>query len=225
MSMISSPPDLRVLVVGGHSRSVGKTFLVADLIRAFPKSAWTAIKITQYGHGVCSINGESCGCGPAEHAFALDEDRCRDSGTDTSRFLAAGASRSLWLRAKQGRLAEALPLLRQAFAPGGNIIIESNSVLQFVRPVLFLMALDPATPDFKRSANSALNRADAFILRSPLASLASTAQPPWQDVSTSWFYRRPQFLQPLGASLPADLIEFVRTRFFSSGSSHSSISS
>jgi hypothetical protein len=223
--MNSSPPNLRILVVGGHSRSVGKTSLVADLICAFPEAAWTAIKVTQYGHGVCSINGESCGCGPAEHTFALDEDRDATSGTDTSRFLAAGASRSLWLRAKQGRLAEALPLLRQAFAPGGNIIIESNSVLQFVRPALFLMALDPATPDFKPSANSALNHADAFILRSPFSSLASIAQPAWQGVSLSWFPRRPQFLQPLGVPLPADLMEFVRARFFSSGSSPSSISS
>jgi molybdopterin-guanine dinucleotide biosynthesis protein len=219
MPMNSSPDNLQILVVGGHSRSVGKTSLVTDIIRAFPEAGWTAIKVTQYGHGVCSVNGESCSCAPAEHAFALDEDRDPASGTDTARFLAAGAFRSLWLRAKQGRLAEALPLLCQAFAPGGNIIIESNSVLLFVRPVLFLMALDPRIPDFKPSANSALNHADAFILRSPIS------HPAWQDVSPFWFPRRPQFSQPLGAPLPPDLVEFVRTRFFSSPSSHSSISS
>ena len=50
--------NARLLVVGGHTRNIGKTALVVDLIRAFPEAAWTAVKITQYGHGVCSISGE-----------------------------------------------------------------------------------------------------------------------------------------------------------------------
>ncbi len=209
----------RILVVGGHSRSVGKTSLVADLIRAFPQASWTAVKITQYGHGVCSLNGESCGCAPAEHPFALEEERHLASGSDTSRFLSAGAARSLWLRAKQGRLAEALPLLRHALSGGGNVLLESNSILQFLHPSLFLMALDPFTPDFKPSARAALDRASAFILRSPMS------QPVWPGVPLSLFPRRPQFLQPLGAPLPPALVYFVRSRFFSARPSASRISS
>jgi hypothetical protein len=33
--------------------------------------------------------------------------------SDTSRFLVAGAARALWVRTEQGRLAEAMPALRQ----------------------------------------------------------------------------------------------------------------
>jgi molybdopterin-guanine dinucleotide biosynthesis protein len=39
-----------LVVVGGHSRNLGKTSLVAGLIRKFRERNWTALKITQYGH-------------------------------------------------------------------------------------------------------------------------------------------------------------------------------
>jgi len=41
-----------LVVVGGHSRNVGKTSVVAGLIAALQELDWTAVKITQYGHGV-----------------------------------------------------------------------------------------------------------------------------------------------------------------------------
>jgi hypothetical protein len=45
---------MSIIVIGGHSRSVGKTSVVAGLISALPDFRWTALKITQYGHGICS---------------------------------------------------------------------------------------------------------------------------------------------------------------------------
>lgn len=206
--MPSIPRSANILVVGGHTRSVGKTSLVVDLIRAFPEAGWTAVKITQYGHGVCSVNGENCGCAPGEHTVALDEERDRSERTDTSRFLVAGAARSLWLRAKQGRLAEALPLLGPELTGAGNVILESNTVLQFLRPVLYLVVLDPRQADFKPSARKALDRADALVLRSPIAGGA------WHDVSPRLFEGKDAFVQGLGEVLPGALREFVRNRFF-----------
>ena len=103
----------RLIVVGGHTRCIGKTQLVCDVIRAFPRTDWIAGKVTQYGHGVCATNGENCDCAPTEHVCALDWETRADTGTDSARFLAAGAKRSFWLRTKQGYLAEGLPLLRK----------------------------------------------------------------------------------------------------------------
>src|SRR5262249_50791835 len=128
-------PDCRVIVVGGHTRSIGKTQLVCDLIAALPEADFIAGKITQYGHGVCVQNGEHCGCAPDEHSSAFEWESDALGGTDSSRFLAAGARRSFWLRTKQGYLAEGLPLLRKAMrevveeggTPFFNLIIESNS--------------------------------------------------------------------------------------------------
>src|ERR1700748_3593930 len=99
-----------------------------------PERNWTAIKITQFGHGVCSANGEPCDCETADHTIAISEERDRSSGTDSSRYLAAGASHSYWVRTRQGELAEAMPRLRKLIAESENVIIESNSVLRFLRP-------------------------------------------------------------------------------------------
>ena len=65
---------MAIVVVGGHSRNVGKTSVVAGLIAAMPERAWLAVKITQYGHGICSANGEPCDCVTADHASAITEE-------------------------------------------------------------------------------------------------------------------------------------------------------
>ena len=59
--------ELMLVVVGGHSRNIGKTSVVAGLIRKLRDRRWTAVKITQYGHGVCAshIGAVACGCEPA----------------------------------------------------------------------------------------------------------------------------------------------------------------
>src|ERR1700686_1161983 len=132
----------KVIIVGGHTRSIGKTQLVCDLIAGFPQEKWVAGKITQYGHGVCAQNGENCDCAPDERICAVSWETRSDSGTDSGRFLAAGAQRSFWLRTKQGFLAEGMPLLRAAVREAessglrgpGNLILESNTLLQFVKP-------------------------------------------------------------------------------------------
>ena len=60
------------------------------------------------------------------------------------------------MRTEQGRLAEAMPAIRRKLAESGNAILESNSILKFVRPDLYLTVLDPATADFKKSAQEFL---------------------------------------------------------------------
>jgi hypothetical protein len=198
----------RTLVVGGHSRNIGKTSLGVDLIRAFPEAHWTAVKITQFGHGICSVNGAECGCALDEHTVSLDEERDRGNRTDSSRFLVAGAARAYWLRAKQGRLAEAMPLLRDALAGAENALLESNTVLHFLKPHLYLAVLDPAQADFKESARFFLDRADAVVFRS------QPSQSPWPSVSPALVEGKPAFVQRLGEPLPEGLVEFVRRQFF-----------
>ena len=160
---------MALVVIGGHSRSVGKTSVVAGLISALRDFNWTAVKITQYGHGVCSANGEPCDCTTDDHSWAITEERDRTGESDTSRFLVAGAVRALWVRTEQGRLAEAMPAVRQRLEGAGNVIMESNSVLKFLRPDLYLTVLDPATADFKNSAREFLDRANGVILHEAAA--------------------------------------------------------
>ena len=213
----SASPRWRVIVVGGHTRSIGKTQLVCDVIAAFPEASWIAGKITQYGHGVCARNGENCDCAPTEHACALDWETHSDTGTDSARFLAAGARRSFWLRTKQGFLAEGLPLLRTALRDIGversgettPLILESNSLLQFVRPSLYFAVVDPAKEDFKDSARVALDRADALILRgSP--DRFPTPSPAWTRLPSRLLREKPSVSQQEGEPLPQPLRVLVQ---------------
>ena len=155
---------MRMVMVGGHTRNVGKTSVVEGIIGGLSEMNWTAVKITQFGHGVCSIDGESCECAVAEHEFSISEERERDSGTDTARFLAAGARRSLWVRTRQGDLFTALGALRKEIEQCEFVIVESNSLRRFIEPAIYLQVLDPANPDFKLSAQQFFDLADAYLL-------------------------------------------------------------
>jgi len=197
---------MAIVVIGGHSRSVGKTSVVAGLIAALAEFRWTAFKITQYGHGKCSLDGESCECAAADHSWAISEETDRSSGSDTSRFLAAGAERVWWVRSEQGRLAEAMPTVRQKLEQSENAILESNSVLKFVRPDLYLTVLDPATADFKRSAQEFLDRADAVILHRRLGEKNSE----WSGVSLKPVSGRPVFAIDPPQYVTEAIVEFVR---------------
>jgi len=197
---------MSILVVGGHSRSVGKTSVVAGLIAALPEFHWTAVKITQHGHGICSANGELCDCATGYHSWAITEECDRSGESDSSRFLVAGAVRSLWVRTRQGMLAEAMPRLRQELAAAENAILESNSVMRFLRPDLYITVLDAATADFKTSAQEFLDRADAVLLHNGAEQVA------WSNVSLKPVAGRPTFHISPPEYVTAELVEFVRKR-------------
>jgi hypothetical protein len=195
------------VVIGGHSRSVGKTSVVAGLISALPEYDWTAVKITQYGHGVCSANGAPCDCATDDHSWAISEEKDRAGESDTSRFLAAGAARALWVRTEQGRLAEAMPALRRRIERARHVIVESNSVLKFMRPDLYVTVLDPDTEDFKTSAREFLDRASAVILHDSSEAGAVA----WQRVSLKPVAERPVFRITPPPYVTPEIIEFVRS--------------
>ena len=155
---------MKLVMVGGHARNVGKTSVVAGIIGGLREFNWTAAKITQFGHGVCSVNGEACGCAVSEHQFSITEERRADTGADTARFLAAGARRSLWVRTKQGELAAALPAFTARIEGDQFVIVESNSLRSFIKPALYIQVVDAANPDFKVSAQQFFDLCDAYIL-------------------------------------------------------------
>jgi len=195
-----------LIVIGGQSRNLGKTSVVAGLIAALPEMHWTAVKITQYGPGVCSVNGKACHCAVDEHRWAITEERDRSGKSDSSRYLVAGAARSFWVRTKQGQLEEAMPSLQTKLAGTDNVIIESNSVLKFLQPDLYLPVLDPAIADFKASSREYLNRASAIILHNG----SKNAKPLWDGVSLNVVADRPVFHITAPKYVTAELVQFVR---------------
>ena len=198
---------MAVIVIGGHTRNIGKTSVVCGLIAAMRRLRWTAVKITQFGHGVCSANGEPCDCEVADHTLAISEERDASSGTDSSRYLAAGAVRSLWVRTRQGQLAEAIPRIRREIADAENLILESNSVLRFIKPDLFLVVLDPTRSDFKPSSLRYLDRADAILLTGGEARQAA-----WAGVSLKLIEGVPQFRIAPPTYCTEELVDFVANK-------------
>jgi hypothetical protein len=201
---------MSLVIVGGHSRNVGKTSVVAGLIAALPEYNWSAMKITQYGHGICSRDGQSCHCASEDHSWAISEEKDRSGESDSSRFLLAGARRVWWARTEQGRLAEAMPTLRRRLADAENMIVESNSMVKFLRPDLYLTVLDPANPDFKKSAQEFLDRADAAIVHKRNGSEGFRSS--WQGVSLKPVAKRPLFWVCPPQYLTAEIVAFVRSR-------------
>ena len=190
---------MAVVVVGGQSRNIGKTSVVAALIARLPEFRWTAFKITQYGHGFCTADGKPCQCQTEDSCVSITAERDPASGTDTSRFLAAGAARSLWVRTRVGMLAEAMPRIRQELASAKNAILESNSILDFIEPDLYLTVLDPAVADWKDSARRLLRRADAVLLSGPGAA---------EELSPD----APRFRVEPPDYISDEVVGFVRTR-------------
>jgi hypothetical protein len=47
---------MAIVVIGGHSQNIGKASVVCALISIMAERRCTAIKITHFGHGVCSAN-------------------------------------------------------------------------------------------------------------------------------------------------------------------------
>ena len=204
---------MAVVVVGGHSRSVGKTSVVAALIARLPEFRWTAFKVTQFGHGFCTADGQPCDCTTDDHTIAISEERAPATGTDSGRFLAAGAVRSLWVRTREGNLAQAMPRIRKEIERAEHAIFESNSILQFLRPDLYLTVLDHGTADFKESARLFLDRADAVLVRS------AGLEPHWNGVSLRLVEGKPQFEISSPEYMSDEVVEFVEQRLRAARSS------
>ncbi len=145
---------MAIVVVGGQTRNIGKTSVVEGIIAALPQSNWVAFKVSEPGHGI-------------DDALTVIEERETEAGTDSARFLRAGAMRSFWVRPQPEKLAEAMPQIRKELAAAENAIFESNSILNFLQPDLYLAVLNFSVADFKPSALEFLHRADAVLLTSP----------------------------------------------------------
>jgi hypothetical protein len=198
-----------LVVVGGHARNIGKTSVVAGLIRKLRERRWTALKITQYGNGVCAnhVTAAACGCEPSGgEEFALSEEY-EAGDTDSGRYLAAGAERSFWLRVPAGELARAGGMVKKILAQGENVIVESNSVLEVVAPDIFLMLLDFSCEDFKASSLRYMDRADGFVVID-----SGINAPLWEEVARGKWDEKPQFLVKPPRYVTMEMLEFVRTR-------------
>jgi hypothetical protein len=100
-----------------------------------------------------------------------------------------------------------MPALRRVIQRSKFLILESNSVLQFLRPDLYLVVIDPSTTDFKQSTRLYLDRANAFLLPESVPMWNATS---WETVAPRLFSGRPQFHLTAGFAPDTHLLDFIR---------------
>ena len=175
---------MAIVVVGGSDRNVGKTSLICGLIAALPEFQWAAVKITSHAHGVRD---------------AVWEETAAGQGTDTARYLAAGARRAFLLTATD----EELPIagIRSALGTDSNLIFESNRILEVLMPDLCIGAIGGTSGEVKASFEAFVGRADAFVVAAGRG-FGSLKLPPSAKI-----FRLARF-----DSVSSELTEWIRAR-------------
>jgi molybdopterin-guanine dinucleotide biosynthesis protein A len=157
-----------MLMIGSAGANVGKTELACALLRKFGKTAEiVGIKVTtiKAENGQCPRGGEGCGvCSSLDGNFSITEESDTASHKDTSRLLAAGASRVFWLRVLQTHLEEAITGLLAVIGPDTVTICESNSLRKVLKPGLFLIVKRRHLKVWKSSAQQVKQYADRTVV-------------------------------------------------------------
>jgi len=141
---------LRFDVAGARSGS-GKTALLCRLLVALP--GWGALKV--------AVHPPGRGHGPA--GIVADPGTLAEPGTDTGRYLAAGAARVRWLRATPDTIAAVLPTALAAFEDLPGVLVEGNSSWRVAPGNRLVLVVRAEDPDWKPSALDLLDEADLVV--------------------------------------------------------------
>ncbi len=155
-------PRTRIIVVGASSKKAGKSTVAARLVKELG---------AEYGLKVSS--GGSTSLEPV----TTDPRIISTPGTDTGALAEAGASTVIWVNASGPELASELPRALSMFPPGGLLVIEGNSALEYVDPDFTIFVMNVPFEAFKPSALSALGKADLVMInREDELSILDTVQ-------------------------------------------------
>ena len=109
-----------------------------------------------------------------------------------------------------GQLGNAVGAIREITQSSENMIVESNSIMQFWRPDLYLFVADFGIVDFKDSALRYLDRADCLV---PVSAI----EPRWTGVSLRLWESKPRFPVHPPHYVNSDLNTFVERRLRGQG--------
>jgi Ni2+-binding GTPase involved in maturation of urease and hydrogenase len=143
-----------VLVIAGSGRGAGKTAVGCALIAAMPELRWTAVKVTLHGHDV---------------GGGLWEEMDADSGKDTGRYLAAGATHAFLISGlSDDALVDAVAEIRNRYAETDSLFVESNRVAPQAlartgERAVCLAVLSGEEKQWKASLRERIDNADALV--------------------------------------------------------------
>lgn len=157
-----------MLMIGSSGSNVGKTELTCRLLQKLGSTREIiGVKVTTIASTdqPCPRGGQGCGvCSAMEGEYHITEETDCDSGKDTGRLLAAGATKVYWLRVMRRQLHQGWAALAEIVGHDAVLICESNSLRQVVQPGLFLMVENADHEPWKASARQVRRDADGIVV-------------------------------------------------------------
>ena len=167
---ISTAEAPRCIVISGVASGAGKTSLATAMIALLHKRGLTAgVKITvTHGDRGCPHGGKGCNvCSSLGGDFQIVSrpDIIEQAGTDTARFVEAGAKPVLWGITRDTNILEMWERISLTLAAVRYVVVESNTLALTIMPSLTLMIVDPTVSRrlWKPSATTLIASADLVV--------------------------------------------------------------
>ncbi|MHC4097464.1 MAG: NTP transferase domain-containing protein [Planctomycetota bacterium] len=153
-----------MLMVGAAGRGVGKTTFTCSLIERFGSQCdVVGIKISVVDSVNKGHHPDVTGSGGGDSllaSYCISEEKDNSAGKDTSRMLASGAKRVLWLQVMNTHLEEGIRALLETLGDETVSICESNRARRIVEPGVFIMMSKCKQAGWKPSAQEVAPYAD-----------------------------------------------------------------
>jgi molybdopterin-guanine dinucleotide biosynthesis protein len=173
-----------IVAVSGLSSNTGKTTLVCELLRRLP--GWEAIKLTRGHYRSCGKDPQGCCVSDLlrdEPLIRSGREANYEAGKDTGRFWDAGASQVHWVIVGEDQVEaginEALARVKAA-----GVVVEGNSLLDFVNTDFAIMCARAGENKMKASARRTLAKANVLYLSTIDDCSGATARARFEEWST-----------------------------------------
>ena len=124
-----------LLLIAGTGTKSGKTSMACRIIEQFTSHNIVAIKISPHFH---ETTPELISIAETK-GYAIYEETDRESNKDTSRMLAAGATRVYFAKVWDDQLSEVFNMIMKEVPAGSPVICESPALRNFVEPGIFIV--------------------------------------------------------------------------------------
>jgi hypothetical protein len=149
-----------ILTVGATNRNLGKTEFICRLLERFHKKKIVAIKIKTLYTGDSHFHGKGT---VLKGNYLIREENFEEGLDDSKRFITAGASKVFYIKSKIDFLEIAIEEILGKFPHDQLFISESNSLLKFHKPGVFIMITGPDQSIYKPSSLEYMEKADLII--------------------------------------------------------------
>jgi len=139
---------MKIVTISGASKDVGKTNLAVSIIERYKGVAAVKYSLDYEGNGL---------------GIVTDPEVLAQPGTDTGRFLRAGANPVFWVRTNKERLGLDLKKALSLLGPDSRVVIEGNSVLKHLKPALAVFVMNSSWEKMKPSALDVIGRVQIVV--------------------------------------------------------------